>query len=146
MSRISINNNNDEPRRFHYKPLKTKPRVRKYLLYIVLVIAVLVALGIFWLWPSWYADISLQAQLYSNKANADFINVYFLNFWGTNFLFNKTALIGALIGSIIMIIPPDRTLLTAIGTRLGFGKPSYAKSLIFWGTAGFEMVIRRPPL
>ncbi|MHA1876917.1 MAG: UPF0182 family protein, partial [Promethearchaeota archaeon] len=122
---------------FHYKPLKTKPRVRKYLLYIVLVIAVLVALGIFWLWPSWYADISLQTQLYSNKANADFINVYFLNFWGTNFLFNKTALIGAIIGSIIMIIPPDRTLLTAIGTRLGFGKPSYAKSLIFWGTAGF---------
>ena len=141
MSRISINNN-DEPvgsRRFRYKPLKTKPRVRKYLLYIILAIVVLAALGIFWLWPSWYADINLQTQLYSNKANADFINVYFLNFWGTNFLFNKTALIGAVIGSIIMTIPPDRTLLTAIGTRLGFGKPSYAKSLIFWWSAGFVL-------
>ena len=140
MSRISTNTNNDEPigsKRFHYTPLKTKPRVRKYLLYIVIVIIVVVALAIFWLWPSWYADINLQTQLYSNKANADFINVYFLNFWGTNFLFNKTALIGAFIGCIIMTIPPDKTLLTTIGTRLGFGKPSYAKSLLFWWTAGF---------
>ena len=140
MSRISINTNYDEPvgsRRFHYTPSIKKPQVRKYLLYIILAIAVVVALAIFWLWPSWYADINLQTQLYSNKANADFINVYFLNFWATNFFFNKTALIGALIGSIIMTIPPDKTLLTAIGTRLGFGKPSYAKSLLFWWTAGF---------
>lgn len=126
-----------ETKRFHYKPLKNKPQVRKYLLYLIVAIVVVVALAIFWLWPSWYADINLQTQLYSNKANADFINVYFLNFWGTNFLFNKTALIGALIGSIIMTIPPDKTFLTTIGTRLGFGKPSYAKSLIFWWTIGF---------
>ncbi|MHA1670252.1 MAG: UPF0182 family protein [Promethearchaeota archaeon] len=136
MSRISINSN-DEPRRFHYARSKGKPRIRKYLIYIIVIIAVIIAVSIFWLWPSWYADISLQAQLYSNKANADFINVYLLNFWATNFFFNKTALIGALIGSIIMAVPPDKTLLTAIGTRLGFGKPSYAKSLIFWWTAGF---------
>lgn len=126
-----------ETKRFHYNSLKAKPQVRKYLLYIILAIVVVVALAIFWLWPSWYADINLQTQLYSNKANADFINVYFLNFWGTNFFFNRTALIGALIGSIIMTIPPDKTFLTAIGTRLGFGKPSYAKSLLFWWTAGF---------
>ncbi len=142
MSRISNNTNNEVPigsRRYHYNPLKKKPRVRKYLLYGIILIAVIAVLAIFWLWPSWYADINLQAQLYSNKANADFINVYFLNFWATNFFFNKTALIGALIGSIIMSIPPDRTFLTALGTRLGFGKPSYVKSLLFWWTAGFVL-------
>jgi len=142
MSRISKNNYNDEPvgsKRYHYTTLKAKPRIRRYLLYVIIIIVVIIALSIFWLWPSWYADINLQTQLYSNKANADFINVYFLNFWATNFFFNKTALIGALIGCSVMSIPPDKTFLTTIGTRLGFGKPSYVKSLLFWWTVGFVL-------
>ena len=70
-----------ETKRFRYTSLKAKPKVRRYLLYLIVAVAVVVTLAIFWWWPSWYADINLQTQLYSNKANADFINVYFLNFW-----------------------------------------------------------------
>ncbi len=36
-----------------------------------------------------------------------------------------------------MSLPPDRILLTSIGTKLRFGKPSRIKALLFWWTAGF---------
>ncbi|GAH59425.1 unnamed protein product, partial [marine sediment metagenome] len=87
--------------------------------------------------------INLQIQLYANKAGGlDYFDFYFLNFWSTNFLFNKTALIGAFIGSIIMSgvgIIPEKTLLTIIGTKLRFGKPSRIKAFIFWWTVGFVL-------
>ena len=38
-----------------------------------------------------------------------------------------------------MSVPPERNLLTIIGTKLRFGKPSNLKSLIFWWTAGFVL-------
>ena len=97
-------------------------------------------MAIFWWWPSWFGNINLQAQLYSNKAGGiDFFDFYFLNLWSTNFIFNKTALIGAFIGSVIMSLPPERNLLTIIGTKLRFGKPSRLKALAFWWTIGFVM-------
>jgi len=92
------------------------------------------------LWPAWFADMSLNAQLYSSKAGGlNYFDFFFLNFWSTNFIFNKTALIGAFMGSAIMSLPPERNLLTLIGTKLRFGKPSYWKSLLFWWTIGFVM-------
>ncbi len=126
--------------RFKYSRFKGKVRYRKYILYIIVIVAIITALAVFWLWPAWFGDISLNAQLYSNKAGGlDYFNFFFLNFWSTNFLFNKTALIGAFIGSIIMSLPPDRNLLTLIGTKLRFGKPSRWKALLFWWTIGFVL-------
>jgi uncharacterized membrane protein (UPF0182 family) len=121
---------------------KKIPRGKKYLKYIIpVVVIVLVILTIFWFWPSWFGPLNLNAQLYANKAGGlNYYDFYFLNFWSINFIFNKTALVGAFIGSIIMSFPfiaPNRNLLTIIGTRLKFGKPSIIKSLIFWWTAGF---------
>jgi hypothetical protein len=95
---------------------------------------------VFWLWPAWFADISLNNQLYNSKAGGlNYLDFFFLNFWSTSFLFNKTALIGAFIGSVIMSLPPDRNLLTLIGTKLRFGKPTRWKALLFWWTIGFVM-------
>ncbi len=129
------------------KPLKlgifqSKPKIKKYLKIGLPIIAiVIVVLSILWWWPAWFGPIHLNAQLYENKAAGliSYYEVYFLNFWSTNFFFNKTALIGAIIGCIIMSLPPNRNLLTIIGTRLGFGKPSILKALIFWWTAGFAL-------
>ncbi len=132
--RINLEN---EPR-FRYSLLKKGGFKKKYLLIVVIIVAIVIALAIFWLWPAWFGNINLQSQLYANKAGGlDYFDFYFLNFWSTNFLFNKTALIGAFIGSFLMSIPPERNLLTIIGTKLRFGKPSYLKSLIFWWTFGF---------
>ena len=135
MANINIENNG----RFRYKPLKKKPRLRKYLLYSIPIIVIALVLIFFWLIPSWFAPINLQIQLYQNKANANYVDIFLLNFWSTRFFFNKTALIGGLIGSIIMCLPPDKTLLSIIGTKLRFGKPSYLKSIIFWWTIGFVL-------
>jgi hypothetical protein len=124
--------------RFNYSLLKKTRRYKKFLLLIAIIVVVVILLAVFWLWPSWFGNINLQSQLYDSKAGGlDYFDFFFLNFWSTNFLFNKTALIGAFIGSIIMSLPPERNLLTLIGTKLRFGKPSYWKSLIFWWTFGF---------
>ncbi len=131
----NINTENDG--RFRYKPLKKKPQLRKYLTYSIPIITIALLLIFLWLIPSWFAPINLQIQLYQNKANSDFIDIYLLNFWSTRFIFNKTALIGGLIGSAIMCLPPEKTLLSIIGTKLRFGKPSYLKTIIFWWTIGF---------
>jgi len=132
-----VNTNIENNERFRYKPLKKKPQLRKYLLYSIPIVVIALVLIFFWLIPSWFAPINLQIQLYQNKANANFVDIYLLNFWSTRFFFNKTALIGGLIGSVIMCLPPDKTLLSIIGTRLRFGKPSYLKSILFWWTIGF---------
>jgi len=96
--------------RFQYSRFKGKVRYRRYILYIIVIIAIISALGVFWLWPAWFADISLNNQLYSSKAGGlNYLDFFFLNFWSTNFLFNKTALIGAFIGSVIMSLPPEET-------------------------------------
>ncbi len=128
------------------KPLKlglfqVKPKLKKYLKIVLPIIAIVITvLTILWWWPAWFGPINLNAQLYNNKAGGlNYYEVYFLNFWSTNFFFNKTALIGAFIGSIIMSLPPNRNLLTIIGTRLRFGKPSILKALLFWWTAGFAL-------
>ena len=121
---------------------QSKPKIKKYLkIFLPIVTIVIVLLSILWWWPAWFGPIKLNAQLYDNKAvgNISYYEVYFLNFWSTNFFFNKTALIGAIIGCIIMSLPPNRNLLTIIGTRLRFGKPSILKALIFWWTAGFAL-------
>ncbi|MFW9781673.1 MAG: UPF0182 family protein [Candidatus Heimdallarchaeota archaeon] len=132
-------NKNEENKvsRFKYIPFKKKPKLKKIFLGLLIIFVILIILSIFWFWPAWIGPINLQVQLYETKANTNFIEVHFINFWGSNFFFNKTSLIGALTGCIIMSIPPDRTLLSIIGTRLGFGKPSYVKSLIFWWSFGF---------
>ena len=120
---------------------KLKPKIRKYLKYIIpIVIIVLVVLTFVWFWPAWWGPISLNAQLYNSKAGGlNYYDFYFLNFWSINFFFNKTALIGAIIGCFIMSLPPNQNFLAMIGTKLKFGKPSRSKSLIFWWTAGFIM-------
>ncbi|MHA2287947.1 MAG: UPF0182 family protein [Promethearchaeota archaeon] len=124
--------------RFQYSLLKKNGRYKKFFLLIVIVAVIIAALAIFWWWPAWFGSINLQSQLYSGKAGGlDYFDFFFLNFWSTGFLFNKTALIGAFIGSILMSLPPERNLLTIIGTKLRFGKPSYLKALIFWWTIGF---------
>jgi len=126
------------PVRFKYREKNKKTIAKRYLLYIIPIAIIITVLAVFWWWPSWFANINLQTQLYSNKANGlDFKDFYFLNLWSTNFFFNKTALIGAFIGCIIMTLPPERILLTLIGTKLRFGKPSLLKSLLFWWTIGF---------
>jgi hypothetical protein len=87
--------------------------------------------------PSWHAGISLQTQLYNTKAGVDFIEFYLLNFWSTNFVFNKVGLIGAFIGCIIMTLPPEKNLIQLIGTRFRFGRPSTKKVILIWWTLGF---------
>jgi len=129
-----------EQGRFRYSLLKKTGRKKRFLILVVIIVAVLISLTVFWWWPAWFGNINLQSQLYANKAGGlDYGDFYFLNFWSTNFLFNKTALIGAFIGSIVMSIFPERNLLTIIGTKLRFGKPSRKKALIFWWTIGFVL-------
>ncbi|GAH84533.1 unnamed protein product, partial [marine sediment metagenome] len=101
--------------RFNYNLFKKNGQYKKLILLIIVVVAIIASLAIFWWWPSWYGNINLQAQLYSIKASGiDFIDFYFLNGWSTNFIFNKTALIGAFIGTVIMSLPPEKNLLTII--------------------------------
>ena len=126
--------------RFNYNLFKKNGQYKKLILIVIGVAAIITLIGIFWWWPSWFGSINLQAQLYSNKVSGiNFFDFYFLNMWSTNFIFNKTALIGAVIGSVIMSLPPERNLLTIIGTKLRFGKPSRLKALAFWWTIGFVM-------
>ena len=126
--------------RFNYSRLKGTGRNKKLILLPIIIVAIIAVLAIFWWWPAWFGSINLQSQLYANKAGGlDYFDFFFLNFWSTGFLFNKTALIGAFIGSILMSLPPERNLLTIIGTKLRFGKPAYWKALIFWWTVGFVL-------
>jgi len=117
-------------------------KAKKYSLIVVPVILIIIALlTVFIFWPWWYGGINLQAQLYDTKAGGlNYFEFYFLNFWSPNFFFNKTSLLIAIIGCIIMSIPPNRNLLTIIGTRLRFGKPSVVKALVFWWTLPMRLM------
>ncbi|MBY8984552.1 MAG: UPF0182 family protein [Candidatus Lokiarchaeota archaeon] len=128
-------------KRFGTISIKIKPKHKKYLKFIIpVIIIIVVVLSIFWFWPAWFGPLNLNSQLYANKAGGlDYLDFYFLNFWSINFFFNKTALTGAIIGCVIMSLPPNQNLLTIIGTKLKFGKPSRKKCLLFWWTAGFIM-------
>ena len=147
----------DEPRKpplrklFQSALFKKRPKIKKYLkIAAPIIVIVLVLLSIFWFWPAWFGPINLNTQLYKNKViitdplkkALNYQDFYFLNFWSINFFFNKTALLGAIIGSVIMsgfIFFPNRSLLTIIGTKLKFGKPSRLKASIFWWTGGFVL-------
>ena len=120
-----------------FRQIRSNLNKRKAIIYLLAFIIILTLIIVLWLWPSWFADISLNSQLYSNKAGADFINIHFLNFWSTNFFFNKTSLITGIIGAIILILPPDRTLLLYITKRLGRKELSLVKSIAFYGIIGF---------
>ncbi len=105
---------------------------KKGLLILVAIIGVLITiLSIFIWYPSWRGGISLQQQLYAGKGGGlNYWEFYVLNAWGTNFFWNKTALIGAFLGSIIMSIPPT----VKFKKHLRFNNK---KGVIFWWTVGF---------
>ncbi len=126
------------PERYRYIQSSSRRGIRKVFPYILIIAALIAVISIFWIWPAWFGSVSLQQQLYNSKAGGvDYFDFLFLDFWSNGVFFNKTALIGAIIGCVIMSIPPDRVLLTIVGTRLRFGKPSRIKSALFWWTAGF---------
>ena len=125
--------------RYRYIPHGVRNNLKKYIWYVIVIIVTITLLSIFWIFPSWTADINLQIQLYFNKADANFRDIYFLNLWSGNFFFNKTALIFAIIGCIIMSIPPSKSILTILGSHLSIGKPSRVKALIIWWTIGFVL-------
>ncbi len=125
------------PDRFQYIR-RIPPASKKRILIIGLVIAVLVIIISIWSIPLWFAKMNLQQQLYEKKGGGlDFWKIYTLNFWSTNFFFNKIGLIGAIIGVVIMSIPPENTLITLLGRKFGWGYISKKKVLLLWGTAGF---------
>lgn len=126
-----------EPR-YKYTPIKKIKEFKKYLLLLIPLIVIIFLLSIFWFIPSWTAGINLEIQLYFNKAGGlNYVEILTLNFWSANFILNKTALIGAFLGVIIMSIPPERSLFTLLGTYLGWGRPSRIKAMIYWWTIGF---------
>ncbi|MHA1718557.1 MAG: UPF0182 family protein [Promethearchaeota archaeon] len=126
------------PNRFHYIR-RIPPGKKKQFLIAIIVIAIFAVIIAVWTIPLWIAKINLQQQLYSNKGGGDldFWKIYTLNFWSTNFFFNKIGLIGAIIGCIIMSFPPENTLITLLGRKFGWGPVSRKKTLILWWTAGF---------
>ncbi|QEE15786.2 UPF0182 family protein [Promethearchaeum syntrophicum] len=127
------------PDRFQYIR-RLPPGSRKRLLIIGVVIAIVIVIIGLWSIPLWLAKINLQQQLYAVKGgNLDFWELYTLNFWSTNFFFNKIGLIGALIGCFIMSIPPENTLLALLGRKFGWGVISKKKVFLLWWTAGFAL-------
>ena len=132
------------PDRFQYIR-RLPPASRKRLLIIGLVVAILIVIIGVWSIPLWLAKINLQQQLYFAKGGGelggelDFWKLYTLNFWSTNFFFNKIGLIGAIIGVVIMSIPPENTLITLLGRKFGWGTISRKKVLLLWWTAGFAL-------
>lgn len=124
------------PKRYKYKkPISHRRKITIIGLSIFSVIIVVII--ILYAIPSWYAGISLQRQLYANKAGLPFWEYLVLNYWSSSFILNKVGLIGGIVGSLVMSIPPERNLLTAIGNRFGWGKLSRKKALLFWWTIGF---------
>ncbi len=128
--------------RFHYMR-QISPASKKRILIIGLVVALFVIIISVWTIPLWFAKIDLQRQLYSTKGGGangiDFWEIYTLNFWSTNFFFNKIGLIGAIIGVVIMSIPPENTIFTLLGRKFGWGAISRKKVLLLWWTAGFAL-------
>ncbi len=128
------------PDRFQY--LRRIPPVRrKRILITGLVVALFIIIISVWTIPLWIAKINLQRQLYAvnGGGNLDFWEIYTLNFWSTNFFFNKIGLIGAIIGCLIMSLPPETTIITLLGRKFGWGYISRKKTFLLWWTAGFVL-------
>ncbi|GAB4331310.1 MAG: hypothetical protein Kow0069_38930 [Promethearchaeota archaeon] len=89
--------------------------------------------------PVWHAGVFLREQLYHAKAGGfDYWDLYTLDYWSSNFFFNKTGLIGAAIGVVVMAFPlPERGFMQLAAQRLERRPPSKKKALLFWLTAGF---------
>jgi len=105
----------------------------KTLLLILLILGIALTLLTIFIWfPSWHAGIRLNQQLYANKGGGmDYWEFFILNGWSSNFFFNKTALIGAILGSLIMTLPPVAKI--SVSKR----RISTKRSVIFWWTLGF---------
>ena len=127
-----------DKKRFRYKPKKTKTPKKVKRIILGVVIIVLLVVGLYAI-PVWHANISLMNQLYFNKSGELLYweEIYRLNGWSSNFFFNKTALIGACIGSFLMSIPPEKNLMMMIKQKTGRGKLTTKYILVFWWTAGF---------
>jgi hypothetical protein len=126
----------DRGDRFYYRSPRT-PQTKKKLMIgggIFIVIILFIALYAI---PLWHASISLQQQLYDSKSNIDFWKIYTLNFWSTRFFFNKIGLIGAILGALIMSLPPDRNIFLLLNQRLNWRLPSKKKTVLIWWTGGF---------
>lgn len=124
--------------RYKYTPIRRRREYKKYLIILVPIVIIVFLVFIFWLIPSWTAGINLQIQMYDSKAQGlNFVEIFTLNFWSSNFIINKTALIGAFLGVIIMSIPPERSLFTILGTYFGWGRTSRIKAAVYWWTIGF---------
>ncbi|MHA1584463.1 MAG: hypothetical protein ACTSWL_04355 [Promethearchaeota archaeon] len=128
-----------ESNRYHYVR-KISPKSRKRWIIVGIILGTLALIIGLYAIPAWLAKINLQRQLYENKSGGiDFWKIFSLNLWSTNFFFNKIGLIGAILGCIVMSIPPERKLFALIGRRLKWSTPNWKKSLIIWWTAGFAL-------
>lgn len=122
--------------RFHYKrPIS--PDRRKKIIISGIIGGVIILILVLYVIPLWYARINLQEQLYDKKSGINFWKIYSLNYWSTSFLFNKIGLIGAIIGCLVMTLPPETDLITLLGNQFNWGRPSKKKAILIWWTAGF---------
>ena len=88
--------------------------------------------------PVFLGRVSLNQQLYENKAGGvDYWRIQTLDYWSPNFFLNYTGLIGAIIGLIIFLLPPEKTLIQIFGTRFGWGRPSTKKAVAIILPVGF---------
>ncbi|MHA1521448.1 MAG: hypothetical protein ACTSRK_14790, partial [Promethearchaeota archaeon] len=138
------NGDRDDPRRYRYER-PPNPDLRKRLLIVGAVLIVVLLIGILYAYPVWHAGISLKQQMYAVKGGnidgtvigIDFWALYTLNGWSTNFFFNYIGLLGALIGVLIMSLPPEDSIVKLLGMRFGWGPVKKWKILAFWWTGGF---------
>ncbi len=124
----------------YYGGYKKTSKNRKKFALIGLIISAIAIFAIFiWIFPSWFGGISLNEQLYANKAGSfDYWTYYTLNGWSSKFFFNKIGLVSGFIGMAFMLLPiPDRAILSFIGDRRGRPNPSRAKCYLFWAPVGF---------
>ncbi len=107
------------PRRFRYTPGR-RPRWNSRVITIVVVAGIVLLILLIYALPVWLAQINLQRQLYASKSGIDFWKIYTMNFWSTRFFFNKIGLIGAILGCLIMSLPPEASILKFFTTRFGW--------------------------
>ncbi len=129
-------NSQNENNRFRYHREYT-PNFKKKLIIIISILVFLILLSILYIYPAWYAKINLQKQLYQNKSNIDYWDVFTMGGWSTRFFFNKIGLMGALIGCLMMTLIPETRLFQMLSEKFGWKKPTTKKSLILWWTIGF---------
>src|SRR5271157_1225817 len=130
------------PHRYHggysNKPAANR---KKIAIFGSVLLGIVIFLIVIWAIPSWYANIDLQMQLYNAKAGGfQYWSLYTLNGWSSNFFFNYTALIGGLIGMVLMVLPvPDRAVLSLIAELRGRPAPTRAKAYAIWLPVGFGL-------